>query len=65
MMAGQDRTPASAVLFETNDGKHFLLFAKDGRVQADGGVRLLMALTEKEMGERIDAEEKSKANGGQ
>ena len=61
MMAGNDGAPARAVLFETNDGKHFILLTKDGRALADGGVRPLMALTEKEIGDRVRAEGKAAA----
>ena len=46
---------ASAVIFETGDGKHFVVIAKDGRVFADGGVKPLMTLTEKEIRTRIKA----------
>ena len=61
MMAGQDKTPAQAVLFETNDGKHFILLTKDGRALADGGVKPLMMLTEKEISNRIKAEGNAEA----
>ena len=56
---------ASAVLFETNDGRHFALLAK-GNIFFDGGVRILKTLTEKQLRERIktvDKEESESAVG--
>ena len=55
IMADEYGIPAGAVLFETNDGKHFILLARDGRAQASGGVKILTTLTEKEVRERIKA----------
>ena len=55
LMAEEYGASAGAVLFETNDGKHFILLAKDGRAQGDGGVRILTTLTEKDVCERIRA----------
>ena len=54
-MADQAGVSASVVLFETNDGKHFILLAKNGIVFSDEGVRTLKALTEKQVRERIKA----------
>lgn len=44
---------ARMALFETNDGKHYLIFTQDGRVLADGGVKPLFILTEKEVRARL------------
>jgi DNA-binding transcriptional MerR regulator len=46
---------AQAIVFETNDGKHYMLLTKDGRVLADGNVKALAVLSEKAVRERIKA----------
>ena len=46
-------TPTSAVIFETGDGRHFVVTTKDGKVFADAGVKPLMTLTEKEIRDRL------------
>ena len=63
-MAGQAGAPCYAVLFETNDGKHFILNAKDGRTFADNGTRVLSVMTEKEVRERVRKEAKGEVQGG-
>ena len=60
LMAGQAEAPCSAVLFETIDGKHFILNIKGGKVLADNGTKILAVFTEKEVRERI----KNKEHGG-
>jgi len=55
---------ASVVLLETNDGKHFILLVKDGRVLADSGVKVLLTLTEREVGKRVKAVENDMDKGG-
>jgi len=55
---------ASAVLFETNDGKHFILLDKESRVLSDSGVKALLTLTEKEVGKRVKAVENDMEQGG-
>ena len=62
-MAAQDDMPASAVIFETNDGKHIIVQKKDGSVLADNGIRILLTLTEKEVSERIEAGEENEMKG--
>ena len=64
LMAKQVGISAKAVLFETNDGKHFLLFAKGGSVFSDEGVRTLKILTEKQVHERIKAFDKETDEAG-
>jgi len=54
-MAEQSGAGCSAILFETNDGKHFIIRTKDGRVLADNGVKVLLAMSEKEVRDRIGA----------
>lgn len=56
--------PTAAVLFETNDGKHFLLLSKDGKASSDGGIKILTALSEKEVRDRVKALVKSREDGG-
>lgn len=63
-MAGRGGSPARAVLFETNDGKHYILLAKDGGAEADGGVKILLTLSEKEIFERGKAYKEYEMNGG-
>ena len=46
---------AKAVLFETNDGKHFVLNTKDGMIMTDNGIKVLLVLDEKEIRERVKA----------
>lgn len=53
LMAGQTGAQCNAVLFETNDGKHFILNTKDGKVLADNGTKVLLVLAEKEVRERV------------
>ena len=53
-------TAATAVIFETKDGKHFVVLTKDGKAYADGGVNTLMVLPEKEVRERVKANAKEK-----
>ena len=55
--AGED-LQAGAVVFETNDGRHFILFGREGKAAADGGVKILTVLSEKEMRKRVKALEK-------
>jgi DNA-binding transcriptional MerR regulator len=60
---------AGAVVFETNDGRHYILFGKDGKASADSGVKILQTLGEKEVRERVKALGKTEAvnlkeNGG-
>jgi DNA-binding transcriptional MerR regulator len=62
--AARDGAATSAVLFETNDGKHFVLYTKDGRAITDGGVRTLLVLSEKEVKERVKALGTGGENGG-
>ena len=64
LMAKQAEEQCNAILFETNDGKHFILNTKDGRVLTDDGTKILSLLTEKEVRERIKAgADKSKQGG--
>jgi len=56
--AAREGAVGGAVLFETNDGTHFVLLGKDGGASADGGVKILAALSEKEMCERVKELEK-------
>jgi len=65
LAAERDKNPAAAVLFETNDGKHFVVLGKGGKVSADAGVRVLMTLSEKEMRERIKELDAIIEDGGQ
>ena len=58
LAAAQNEVQANAALFETNDGKHFILITKDGRVLSDGGVKTLRVLKEKEIRDRIKTNEK-------
>ena len=53
--------PMSSVIFETKDGKHFVLLTKDGSIFTDSGVTPRMVLTEKDIRTRLKANEKSKA----
>ena len=53
--AEKSEEPASAAFFETNDGKHYIVITKNGKALADSGVKVLMALSEKEMRVRIKA----------
>jgi DNA-binding transcriptional MerR regulator len=64
MMAGQAEAPCSAVLFETNDGKHFILNVKDGSVLADSGVKVLSVLTEKELRGHLKIKANNEKQGG-
>jgi len=57
--------PVAAVLFEANGGKHYILQGKDGSVSADDGVKILTAMSEKEVRERVKAFDKAKEDGGQ
>ena len=52
-MASTEERPVGAVLFELSGSKHFILLGKDGRASADAGIKILTALSEKEMRERI------------
>jgi len=63
LMAEQAKAPAYAVLFETNDGKHFFLNTKDGRVLTDKGTKVLLVLTEKEIRDRVKSNNKEKQGG--
>jgi DNA-binding transcriptional MerR regulator len=56
--AVRDGAPARAVLFETADGKHFILLPKGGGAIADSGVKILAALTERELQGRVRASQK-------
>jgi DNA-binding transcriptional MerR regulator len=58
--AARSGTSARAALFETADGKHFILLPKDGEAAASGGVKILTALTEREVQGRVRANEKQK-----
>ena len=53
MAAARDGEQASAALFETTDGKHYVVITKDGRALADSGVSVLMVLSEKEVRARV------------
>jgi DNA-binding transcriptional MerR regulator len=64
LAAQQTEMSCTAVLFETNDGKHFVLNTKDGRVLTDNGVKVLSVLTEKEVRERVRSENKEENKGG-
>ena len=64
LMAGQAGTPCNAVLFETNDGKHFILNTKDGRVLTDSCAKVLMVLSEKEVRERMKENADNSKQGG-
>lgn len=55
----EQEKPVGIVLFETNDGKHFVVLAKNGTAFADGGVKILWTLAEKELSARLKAMEKS------
>ena len=55
LIAEQAEDPCSAVLFETIDGKHFILNIKGGKVLADNGIKVLAVFTEKEVRDRIKA----------
>ena len=61
--AAREELLTGAVVFETNDGKHYILLGNDGKASADGGVKILTALSEKEMRERVKALEKTVATG--
>ena len=58
LVAKETNNPINAVLFETNDGKHFILNTKDGKGMADSGIKILSVMSEKEVRERIKATEK-------
>ena len=62
--ASREGIIGSAVLFETNDGKHFVLTGKGGKVAADGSVKILSTLSEKEVRERVKAFETKEEDGG-
>ena len=55
MLAEKEGAPGAAAIFETNDGRHFTLITKDGRMFADAGVKALKTLTEKEVRDRVKA----------
>ena len=56
--AEKEERPAGAVLFETNDGKHYVIITKDGKAKADSGVKVLLTLTEKDIRDRKKAARK-------
>ena len=62
-IAAKEGIQAGAALFETNYGKHFILIGKDGKAAADGGVKILTTLSEKEIRERVKALGKSADTG--
>ena len=63
--AEEDGSPvAGAVLFETNDGNHFIVLTKDGKALSDGGVKVHMVLTETEMRKRMKAFRTDRKQGG-
>ena len=69
-MAARDGIQGGAVLFETNGEKHFVILGKDGKAATDGSVKLLTALSEKEVRGRVKEFEKTiasntKKDGGQ
>jgi len=59
-----DAVPNSVVLFETNDGKHYLVLVKDGSVIADNGVKILRTLSEKEIRGYVRAARTTMEQGG-
>ena len=63
-MAAQSETQTGAVLFETNDGKHFIIQGKGGKTEADSGVKILATLSEKEIRERVKAFNRTDESGG-
>jgi len=65
LMAAQEEKPSGAVFFETSGGKHFVLLGKNGKASASEGVKILAALSEKEMSSRVKALEAAAENGGQ
>ena len=58
IMSEEAGSPAGAVLFETNDGKHFVMTTRDGRVFTDSGIKVLSVMSEKEIRDRVKATEK-------
>ncbi len=62
--ARQDGSPARAVLFETNDSKHFILYTKDGSVMTDSGVKILTIMSEEDLQKQIRSNENAGAEGG-
>ena len=56
--AEKEERPSGAVLFETNDGKHYVIITKDGKTKADSGVKVLLTLTEKDIRDRKKAAQK-------
>jgi DNA-binding transcriptional MerR regulator len=56
--AAKEEKPTGIVIFETNDGKHYVVITKDGKAIADSGVKVMLALTDKEVRDRIKAIEK-------
>ena len=64
-MASKEEKPTGAVLFEAGGGKHFVLLGKDGRASSDEGIKILIALSEKEMRERIKKLDDKNVMGGQ
>jgi len=64
LSAKRDKNPAAAVLFETNDGKHYIVLGKGGLASADAGIRVLTTLSEKEMRERIKELGNTSEDGG-
>ena len=65
LTAVNDENQSAAVLFETNDGKHFVILSKDGKASADGGVRILTSLSEKDVRKRIKELGNTSEDGGQ
>ena len=59
-----EETPCSAILFETNDGKHFILSVKGGKGIADKGTKVISVLTEKEIRDRIRSKINNEEYGG-
>ena len=55
IMTAESGSFGNAVLFETKDGKHFMINTKDGRILTDEGIKVLSVMSEKEVRDRINA----------